>query len=411
MTSSDLGNIGYLAMNIKPQFYWQIVKLIVAILVGAAIATAAGCAGSASNQAIPSATASLPAAAHSATAAPDTSVQLERLAAERAKDNFSSDFPVGPGDVLEVSVPDMPELKDQLVRVSANSKIALPVVGSISTAGMTDEEVREAIKHSLTRYMRDPQVDVFVKEYQSRMVAVEGMVQKPGLYSLNNRSDTVLDMISRAGGMLENASTRVIFIPVTARASAQQPGAVSPASYQPDQSADDLTAEHGPERPAAPLGVSAPARTQLDRSIQPSFGKQDAPIVINLASVSHEGHLDVPVRPGDVIVVPAAGQVMVKGWVQNPGAFRIVPGMTVLGAVSAAGGEMFSSQAEILRTSDDGQKIEIPVDLSKVQKREEPDTLVQSGDVVLVRRSAVGAVPYAVYELFTKFSTGVPIIW
>jgi len=133
--------------------------------------------------------------------------------------------------------------------------------------------------------------------------------------------------------------------------------------------------------------------------------------VIDLTAVSHESHLDVPVRPGDVIIVPAAGQVMVKGWVQNPGAYRIVPGMTVLAAVTAAGGEMFSSSAEILRSSENGQKTETPLNLAKVQKGEEPDITVQSGDVVIVQRSVAGAVPYAVYQVFNKFSTGVPLMF
>ncbi len=339
--------------------------------------------------------------------------QLDDLRQERMNDSFSSDFAVGPGDVLQVTVPEMEELKGREVRISGDNTIALPVLGSIQVGGMTERQVRDAIRQRLHKYMKDPEVDVFVKEYRSRMVAVEGMVQKPGLYGLTSRSDTVMDMISHAGGMLENASTRVIFVPANTH-SAGRPlvgGALATSSPASLPISDSSAPATGREMPEHVLPVTAHASTFSDRPVQMPSGRQGAAIVINLGAVSHESRLDVPVRPGDVIIVPAAGQVMVKGWVQNPGAYRIVPGMTVLGAVTAAGGEMFSSSAALLRSSDTGERIEMPVSLSDVQSGREPDVTVQSGDVVVVQKSAVGAVPYMFYELFSKFNTGIPIMW
>ncbi len=336
--------------------------------------------------------------------------QLDDVWQERMNDSFSSDFAVGPGDVLQVTVPQMDELKAREIRVSGDNTIALPVLGSIQVGGMTEQQVREAIKERLGKYMRDPEVDVFVKEYQSRMVAVEGMVQKPGLYGLKSRSDTVMDVISRAGGMLENASTRVIFVPANSHDAGRPPvGAPlppgSPASLSVRNSSGS---DSGREMPEHVLPVSTHAGTFSDRPLQMPSGAQGRTIVIDLSAISHESHLDVPVRPGDVIIVPAAGQVMVKGWVQSPGAYRIVPGMTVLGAVTAAGGEMFSSSAQLLRSSDSGEKIEIPVNLSDVQSGREPDVTVQSGDVVVVEKSAVGAVPYAFYDSSASSTPGFP---
>jgi protein involved in polysaccharide export with SLBB domain len=97
---------------------------------------------------------------------------------------------------------------------------------------------------------------------------------------------------------------------------------------------------------------------------------------------------------------------MVDGWVTNPGAFRIVPGMTALSAITAAGGALFSQTAEVLRTNRDGSRRAIAVSLSKVKAGTEVDVPVEAGDVVFVRRSPVGAIPYALYEIFTKFGTG-----
>jgi hypothetical protein len=131
-----------------------------------------------------------------------------------------------------------------------------------------------------------------------------------------------------------------------------------------------------------------------------------SPIVVDLARPTLAGCLDIPARPGDVVLIPAAGQVGVYGWVQKPGSFEVTPGMTVLGAVTAAGGAMFSSNAEILRTAADGQRTVEPVNLSRVEKGTQRDIPVEAGDLVLVRASAIGAVPYALSTLLSKFGTG-----
>jgi polysaccharide export outer membrane protein len=117
----------------------------------------------------------------------------------------------------------------------------------------------------------------------------------------------------------------------------------------------------------------------------------------------------MPARPGDVLVVPVAGEVMVQGWVQNPGAFAITPGLTILGAVSAAGGPVFSWWAELLRTDQAGGKTITHYSLSQLQSGEAADPLVQSGDIIVVEKTLVGAVPYAFYEVFMHFGTGVAL--
>jgi protein involved in polysaccharide export with SLBB domain len=348
--------------------------------------------------------------------------RLAELSAERSKDSFSPDFAVGPGDILEISVPDMEQLKDREARVSASGTITLPVVGVVDVGGMTQDQLKVALEKRLARYMRDPDVDVSVKEYHSREVAVVGMVQKPGLYTLETRSDTILDMISKAGGMTENASSRIIFVPapkngnlalqrrLVASAASDTPkdsppgsarqiaaGAVRPVSVDgAEQPSEKAQANHNPSTPGL-YGVG-----QIPAALQ-----QANPIQIDLSSSRNSKEfVDLPARPGDVIIVPASGEVMVQGWVASPGAFKITPGMTALGAVTAAGGEQFSSSATVLRNGDDGDKVQIPINLSRIKAGEERDVAVQSGDVVIVNRSAVGAVPYLVYSLFNKFGTG-----
>lgn len=350
------------------------------------------------------------------------SARLAELWAERSKDSFSPDFAVGPGDILEISVPDMEQLREREARVSANGTITLPVVGVVDVGGMTQDQLKAALEQRLVRYMRDPDVDVSVKEYHSREVAVVGMVQKPGLYTLESRSDTTLDMISKAGGMTENASSRIIFVPAPKNGSqslrARLLASAAAETLKNPASGSVQGAAAGAVRPASIDGAERPSekaqsiqnssRSDLDGGGQlPLTLKQANPIQIDLSSARNsKDFVDLPARPGDVIIVPATGEVMVQGWVASPGAFKITPGMTALGAVTAAGGEQFSSSAVVLRTGEDGDKVQIPINLSKIKAAEERDVPVQSGDVVIVNRSAAGAVPYFVYTLFTRFGTG-----
>src|SRR5216683_1846058 len=344
---------------------------------------------------------------------PADSQRLEQLRLSRAHDAFSPDFSIGPGDILRVTVPGVDELKDYEVRVSADNTITLPVTDEIHIAGLSQEGVRQAIRHALERYVKDPDVELFVKEYQSRQVAIIGMVQKPGLYTLTSRTDSVLDMVSRAGGMTESAGNNVILVPASADRGPSNARLFETAAFEVTQSAaatqsaavtDDHYADASlTEKPDKVEALKA-GRRGLAQTLPIPPLAQAHPITISLGDA--DAPLAIPARPGDVIIVPAAGEVMVQGWVQNPGAFRITPGMTVLGAVTAAGGQLFSSSAEVLRSSAKGGKTALQVNLARVERREESDLPVRSGDVVIVNRSVTGAVPYLLYELFTKFGTG-----
>src|SRR2546422_5854428 len=105
---------------------------------------------------------------------------LERLAdlwQKRKQEGVVDDFPIGPGDVLQISVPGMEELRDLTVRVSGGGMISLPFVGIVNAAGMSDKALRGEIRRRLQEnYMHEPQVGVFVEEFRSRQVAVIGAV-------------------------------------------------------------------------------------------------------------------------------------------------------------------------------------------------------------------------------------------
>jgi len=319
---------------------------------------------------------------------------------DRSVDASSTRFTLGPGDVLRISMPQFPQLKDRTVRVSEQGTISLPLVGEISVNGMTQQDLLSDLSNRARKYMYHPQVEVFLLHSENREVAVLGSVKKPGRFMLTSPSDTIMTMISRAGGLTADAAARILLVPVptTKEQSLEHDG--SPASAPSSlQTADPWGSS------AAPKALHDPADLSSVTSQRPA-----EQVLISTSLAEDQRYLELPVKPGDVIVVPAAGQVTVQGWVDKPGAFPITSGMTVLGSVAAAGGPLFSSAATLLRDQSDGHKLEVALDLNKMKYGEQPDPRVQGGDVVVVERSAAGAVPYTLYFLVQRIGLGIPMV-
>jgi polysaccharide export outer membrane protein len=95
-------------------------------------------------------------------------------------DPSSSAYKIGPLDVLDISVFKVAELSKS-VQVADGGTINLPLVGEVPAAGKTAQEVETDLTAKLgAKYLQSPQVTVFVKEYNSQRVTVDGAVKKPG---------------------------------------------------------------------------------------------------------------------------------------------------------------------------------------------------------------------------------------
>jgi polysaccharide export outer membrane protein len=325
--------------------------------------------------------------------------------ANRRLVNKDADFPIGPGDVLQISVPGMEQLKDISARVSEANTISLPLLGEVPIGGDSEEQARNELRRRLKKFMYTPQVDLFVKEYHSRQVAVVGAVDKPGLYTLDRHSDTLLDLISRAGGIKDDAAQRVLLFP--AETANDDLGAVRNVSAQ----SSSISSPDG--QPIATASEDRLTKTMLfsKGQLNPLVANRD-PIVIDLANLQQGGEttaLHLPARPGDVIFVPHAGEVLVEGWVQKPGEYKITSGLTVLGAVAAAGGALFAadeSSIRLVRSSKNGTKIFMTENLDKIRRGEAQDVTLQEGDVIDAPYSAVKMGPYAVYSILSRFYVG-----
>jgi polysaccharide export outer membrane protein len=122
---------------------------------------------------------------------------------------------IGPQDVLEIAVFKVPELS-KIVQVSEGGAINLPLVGDIHASGKTASEIERDLAAKLgAKYIKSPQVSVFVKEYNSQRITVEGAVKSPGVYPLRGH-DSLLQSIAKAGGLdREIASSNVVIFRTT----------------------------------------------------------------------------------------------------------------------------------------------------------------------------------------------------
>lgn len=110
------------------------------------------------------------------------------------------DYRIGPQDLLELQVFGV-EALNRTVRVNSRGLISLPLIGLVQAAGLTGEQLEETISAKLSQdYLQNPQVSVFIKEYTSQRVTIEGAVKKPGVYPIKGRI-TLLQALATAEGI------------------------------------------------------------------------------------------------------------------------------------------------------------------------------------------------------------------
>jgi polysaccharide export outer membrane protein len=110
------------------------------------------------------------------------------------------DYHIGPSDLLEISVFQVPELS-RTVRVNARGALSLPLIGQIQAGGLTGQQLEALIAQKLQEtYLQNPQVSVFIKEFVSQRVTVSGSVNRAGVFPISGRT-TLMQAIAMAGGL------------------------------------------------------------------------------------------------------------------------------------------------------------------------------------------------------------------
>jgi len=117
----------------------------------------------------------------------------------------ATDYRIGGMDLLSISVFGVDALSKE-VRVNAKGQISLPLIGTVPAAGMTTQELEIELKRRYSaNYLQNPQVSVFVKEFASQRVTMEGALGKPGIYPISGKI-TLLQAIALAGGLDEQTA-------------------------------------------------------------------------------------------------------------------------------------------------------------------------------------------------------------
>lgn len=113
---------------------------------------------------------------------------------------LDSDYKITPSDLLEIEVFGVSELK-RTVRVNTSGQIAMPLIGTVTVAGLTpaDAEALIALQYSGKNFLQDPQVSIFVKEFTTQRITLDGALTKPGVYPLTGQI-TLLRALAMAGG-------------------------------------------------------------------------------------------------------------------------------------------------------------------------------------------------------------------
>ena len=257
------------------------------------------------------------------------------VGAQEDKTTESVGYEVGIGDVIEVTAFQEEEITGEFL-VEASGAITFPLLGPVPVAGMTPAAISAILEELLERdFYVDVQLKVKVEVFASQPVTLLGEVQAPGTYYLEGRT-TLTDLLSKAGGLKASAGP-VLELRRTSRIEGEGP----------------------PE-----------------------------PMVFETSKLSTgEIGRDLILQAGDVLYVSPKQIYFITGEVARPGQYEISRGMTLMQALSHAGGVgKFASQVIEIHREEAGEKKILSFDLSHIRKGRLADPAVISSDVIFVKR-------------------------
>jgi polysaccharide export outer membrane protein len=277
-----------------------------------------------------------------ATKSENLNTALAQKTPELQKAHSSADYKIGPEDLLEIDTFQVQELKSS-VRVSAQGFIKIPLLDKVQAGGLTVSELEAAIAKKLEKFVKEPVVSVFVKEYRSQQIAVLGSVKSPQVYYATGQK-YLLDMLSLAGGLAPDAGSYCI----------------------------------------------------IQRTVRTGDQESNEKIVIDLDELLINGRVDlnVPVMGGDFLQVPRSAIFFVDGAVRAPGEYPLKgKNTTFTQAISLAHGIDAStgkySDIKIYRDNGSKEREVITLDYDDVLTGKSPDVLIREKDIIIVGSSAL----------------------
>ena len=340
--------------------------------------------------------------------------------------NVPHDYIIGNGDLLGISVFDVPELTRD-VRVGQTGAISIPLIPvRLQVSGLTELQAEQKIGEVLEAngLVTHPDVGVIVKEHKSKPITIVGAVMRPMVYEAD-RQVTLLEALAEAGGVSPDAGDTVLvtrqhsatFIELSENNSVESrsaPGSGEPPALDGLQVPTPVQTEKNPAAgDVSPVPSTGITPNQADSALPKDVG----PITINLGDLLESGDTrnNIPLQAGDVVTVPHAGIIYVLGAVARPGGFVLANDrsqLTTLKVLSLAGGTTTIAKldhAVILRKDEHGKQSETEVDLKKILHRESEDLQMRPSDILYVPDSRTKQVLFKAAEIAVAVGTGVAL--
>ena len=257
-------------------------------------------------------------------------------------------YRIGPGDVLDIRIYNRPQLSRDAVRVEGSGMIRMPLIETeIRAVCLTEGELAKEISTRYARYYKNLQVDVFIKEYHSRQVAIIGAVNEQSRFELQRRV-RLLELLTYAKGPSAKAGQTINIV---------HSSNASPCK-QTDES-DESTAF---------------SSYKLSEVLQ--------------GDPKSNPYLEA----GDIVTLPEADQVYVVGNVFMPLTIALKEPITLTRAIAMAGGLRQDTRKDKIRVlrQEPGTTIrkEIVVDLYAIEKKSSDDLALAPNDIIDVPTSA-----------------------
>jgi len=257
-------------------------------------------------------------------------------------------YRIGAGDVLDIRIYTRPQLSRDAVRVEGSGMIRMPLVESeIQAACLTEGELAKEIATRYARYYKNLQVDVFIKEYHSRQVAIIGAVNDQSRFELQRRV-RLLELLTYAKGPSSRAGQTINIVHSTA---------------------------------------SSPCKPRDETDTTSPFSSYKLSDVLQGDPKSNPY-----LESGDIVTLPDSDQVYVVGNVFMPLTIPLKEPITLTRAIAMAGGLKQDTRKDKIRVlrQEPGTTIrkEITVDLYAIEKKRSEDLALAPNDIIDVPTSA-----------------------
>ena len=258
-------------------------------------------------------------------------------------------YRIGPADVLDIRILNRPNLSREAVRVEGSGMIRMPLIDTeIQAACKTEGELAKDITSRYTKFYRNPQVDVFIKEYHSKQVAIIGAVNEQSRFELQRRI-RLLDLLTYAKGPSPKAGQTINIV-------------------------------HSPPSLVCQKGE---AETSDAATAFSSYKLSD--------TLQGDPRANPFIEPGDIITLPEANQIYVVGNVFTPVTIALKEPITLSRAVAMAGGVKQDSKKDKVRIvrqeAGTSTSKEMVVDLTAIEKKRAEDIALLPNDIIDVPSS------------------------